>query len=272
MKKQTTVSVEVRAVSELVPYERNARKHPPEQVRQIANLIREYGWTNPILADDGGIIAGHGRQLAAQMIYAEGGTIRLPGGQELPAGTVPVVDCTGWSDAQRRAYILADNASALSSTWDDDLLKLELSFLQGAGFDLNLTGFDAAALDAALGASGGDDSGDPDPLKVSLADRFGIPPFSVLNAREGWWQDRKRAWLALGIQSELGRGETAGAGLTMSDTIHRLKPAADQALKNARKGKANATPGGSALPAANYGKNKARGDGRGRAIDGKGNK
>lgn len=65
-----------------------------------------------------------------------------------------------------------------------------------------------------------------------LGDEFLIPPFTVLNAREGWWQERKRAWLALGIQSELGRGGQAGQKLVMSETIQRLKPSADQALKN----------------------------------------
>lgn len=252
-----TIAAEVRPIGDLVPYARNARKHPPEQVRQIASLIREFGWTNPILADGDGIVAGHGRQLAARLIYDEGGTIRLPNGHELPAGTVPVIDCSGWSDAQRRAYILADNASALSSTWDDDLLKLELSFLEGSGFDLTLTGFDSAALEAALGAGAGGDKA-TDPLKVSLSDRFGIPPFSVLNAREGWWQDRKRAWLSLGIQSELGRGEGVDGGASPGGSprpLDRMKAA-----------KANATPGGAAMPAANYGKTKARGDGRGRAV------
>lgn len=267
MTKTVTIGVEPRAVDDLVPYERNARKHPASQVRQIANLIRQFGWTNPILADGDGIVAGHGRQLAAKLIYAEGGTIFMAPGEEaggvaLPPGTVPVADCTGWSENQRRAYILADNASALSSSWDDDLLKLELSFLEGAGFDLGLTGFDGDALAAALGVggSGGDgDGNEPDPLKVSLSDRFGIPPFSVLNAREGWWQDRKRAWLALGIQSELGRGENG----------HDAAPGgAPRPLDRMKAAKANATPGGSAMPSASYSKNKARGDGRGRAMNG----
>lgn len=287
MTKSHTIAVEVRPVDDLQPYERNARKHPPDKVRKLANIIREFGWTSPILADDVGIVAGHRRQLAAKLIYSEGGTIRLPGGQELPPGTVPVVDCTGWSDAQRRAYILADNQTTLEGEWDNDLLKLELSFLEGAGFDLDLTGFDGDALAAALGSNGGgDEGGEPDPLKVKLSDRFGVPPFSVLNAREGWWQDRKRAWLALGIKSELGRGETIHeSGMSFAESQDRLngfiaktrhKPNAAPGgsprpldrMKNTKR--ATATPGGSALPAANYGKSKARGDGRGRPMDGEG--
>jgi hypothetical protein len=85
-----------------------------------------------------------------------------------------------------------------------------------------------------------------------LADRFGIPPFSVLDARKGWWQDRKRAWIDLGIRSELGRGAAPGGSPRPQD--------------RARMEKANAVPGGSPMPAMNYSKTKARGDGRGRPI------
>lgn len=287
MASNQSVPVEVRPVGDLAPYERNARRHPPDKIRKLANIIREFGWTSPILTDEVGIVAGHRRRLAAMLIYEEGGTIRLPGGRELPAGTVPVIDCTGWSDEQRRAYILADNQTTLEGEWDEDLLRLELTFLDGAGFDLGLTGFDGEALEAALGAAQPAPS-DPDPLRVSLADRFGVPPFSVLNAREGWWQERKRAWLSLGIQSELGRGG-AFSGANDDGTVLHGGGLADQlgarAIANGRKrkanaipgggampldrakqGKANATPGGSAMPAANYGKTKARGDGRGRAM------
>ncbi|XAI96325.1 ParB/sulfiredoxin [Microcystis phage Mae-JY30] len=199
-------AIELRPVADLAPYDRNARRHTPEAVRSLVRIIDELGWTNPILADEDGIVAGHKRRLAALAIYGEGRAIRLPGGRELPMGMVPVIDCTGWSEAQRRAYILADNQTTLESEWDEDVLRLELSWLEGSGIDMGLTGFDAEALAAALDA--GNASGEEAPaLKVKLADRFGIPPFSVLRAAEGWWQDRKRAWLALGIQSELGRGE-----------------------------------------------------------------
>jgi len=201
-----SVAVDLVPVADLAPYARNARKHSEASVRRLVAIIEEMGWTNPILVDEDGIVAGHKRRLAALAIYEKGGTIRLPSGQELPAGMVPVLDVSGWTEAQRRAYIIADNQTTLESEWDADVLRLELSWLEGSGeVDMGLTGFDGEALAKALAVGGGD--GEPDPLKVSLADRFGIPPFSVLNAREGWWQDRKRAWLSLGIQSELGRGE-----------------------------------------------------------------
>jgi len=181
-------------VSDLTPYARNARTHTAAQVDQIAASIKEWGFTNALLIDeDNGIIAGHGRLLAAQ---------------KLGLKAVPTVTAKGWTDAQKRAYIIADNKLALNAGWDDELLKIEFQELEGLDFDLSLVGFDVGELDdlfkvlpeSAPGAGAG-----------SLSERFGVPPFSVLNAREGWWQDRKRAWLALGIKSEIGRGENGKA-------------------------------------------------------------
>jgi DNA modification methylase len=124
--------VERRTVAELVPYARNARTHSPEQVAQIAASIREFGWTVPVLLDEaGGIIAGHGRIMAAQ---------------KLGIADVPCMVAAGWSDGQKRAYILADNKLALNAGWDNELLKIELRDLDADGFDLSLTGFGADEL------------------------------------------------------------------------------------------------------------------------------
>jgi len=139
--KPSGVLAEFKALSLLVPYAHNARTHTPRQVDQIKALMVEHGWTNPVLADDVGIIAGHGRVLAAAALYAEGRRIKLPGGDLLPEGTVPVIDCTGWTETQRRAYILADNQSALNAGWDTATLKSELGMLEDAGFELELLGF-----------------------------------------------------------------------------------------------------------------------------------
>jgi DNA modification methylase len=120
-------NIERRRVSELLPYARNARTHSPEQVDQIAASVREWGWTTPVLVDeDSTIIAGHGRVLAAQKL-------KLP--------DIPVMVAKGWSEAQKRAYILADNKLALNAGWDTDLLKVELSELKDLDFDLPLIGF-----------------------------------------------------------------------------------------------------------------------------------
>ena len=111
----------------LVPYANNSRTHSDAQVAQIAASIREFGWTNPILTDgDNGIIAGHGRVLAAR---------------KLGMDTVPCIELAGLSETQRKAYIIADNKLALNADWDDELLAIEFSELADAGFDNLLTGF-----------------------------------------------------------------------------------------------------------------------------------
>ena len=119
--------VERRSVASLVPYARNARTHSAEQVDQIAASIREWGWTVPVLVDEqNGLIAGHARVLAAK---------------KLGLTEIPVMVASGWSEAQKRAYVLADNKLAMNAGWDDNLLKIELADLQALNFDLGLTGF-----------------------------------------------------------------------------------------------------------------------------------
>jgi DNA modification methylase len=115
-------------IERLVPYARNARTHSDEQVAQVAASIREWGWTNPVLVgEDGGIIAGHCRVLA---------------GRKLGLAEVPVMLATGWSEAQKRAYVLADNQLALNADWNPELLRLELGELKALDFDIGLIGFD----------------------------------------------------------------------------------------------------------------------------------
>lgn len=114
-------------LKDLVPYDRNSRTHSSEQVEQLANSIQEWGFTNPILVDESNmIIAGHGRMLAAQ---------------KLGIDEVPCMVAKGWTDAQIKAYVIADNKLALNAGWDDSLLKLEIKNLTDMNFDLNLTGF-----------------------------------------------------------------------------------------------------------------------------------
>lgn len=111
----------------LIPYARNSRTHSPEQVAQIAASIKEFGFTNPILIDEeNGIIAGHGRLLAAQ---------------KLGIDEVPVIVMAGLTAAQKKAYVIADNKLALNAGWDDEMLRIEFEELQEMGFDLELTGF-----------------------------------------------------------------------------------------------------------------------------------
>ncbi|PUE21851.1 hypothetical protein B9Z43_01330 [Limnohabitans sp. MMS-10A-192] len=114
-------------IDDLIPYARNSRTHSEAQVAQVAASIREFGFTNPVLIDaDGGIIAGHGRVLAAR---------------KLGMDTVPAIRIDYMTEAQKRAYVIADNKLALNAGWDDELLALELGDLNDEGFDLSLTGF-----------------------------------------------------------------------------------------------------------------------------------
>ena len=114
--------------TELIPYARNSRTHSDVQVNKIASSIKEFGFLNPVLIDeDNGIIAGHGRVMAAQ---------------KLGLKEVPVLQIGHLSDTQKRAYIIADNRLALDAGWDEDMLKLEFNDLANEGFNLDLTGFD----------------------------------------------------------------------------------------------------------------------------------
>lgn len=120
-----------------MPYGNNARTHTDEQVAQIAASIKEFGWTNPILVDgENGIIAGHGRVLAAR---------------KLNMRTVPVIELAYLTDAQRQAYIIADNKLALNAGWDDELLVMEFDDLKKVQFDLEITGFDESEIEKMIG-------------------------------------------------------------------------------------------------------------------------
>lgn len=221
--------IERRPISSLIPYARNARTHSPEQVQQLKASMVEFGWTIPVLVDEADVlIAGHGRLMAAAELVAAG---------RHDFGEAPTMVARGWSKAQIQAYRIADNRLALSAGWDPDMLRIEIGELRDEGYDVDLLGFDDQELTDLFEVGEEGEGGESLGRAGALAEDFGVPPFTVLNAREGWWQDRKRAWLALGIESELGRGE----------------------------GSANATPGGSQMPAADYSQSKARGDGRGRA-------
>lgn len=141
-------------IGQLIPYARNSRTHSAAQIDQIAASMIEWGWTNPILADTKGIVAGHGRVAAARKVLDSGSPLRMADGAPIPGGKVPVIDCTGWSDAQRRAYVIADNKLALNAGWDDEMLSLELEGLGDDGYDLELIGFDQAEIDALLNGDG----------------------------------------------------------------------------------------------------------------------
>jgi len=219
------LAIEMWPVDKPVDYPKNARKWSEHAIEKVAASIREFGFRQPIVVDpDGVIVIGHLRRVAART---------------LGMAEVPVHVAADLSPAQIKGLRIADNRTNEESTWDMELLGNELLEMSGMGCDLLLTGFELSQIDALLIQAGapapaGGHGGTGNP---TLAERFGVPPFSVLDARQGYWQDRKRAWLMLGIQSELGRGD--------------------------------ASPGGSPRPACDYSNNE-RGDGTGKAIAGGG--
>jgi DNA modification methylase len=128
------LKIQYKPIQDLIPYARNSRTHDDAQVAQIAASIKEFGWTNPVLLDgENGIIAGHGRVMAAS---------------KLGETEVPTIELSHMDDNQKRAYIIADNKLALNAGWDNEMLALELQDLSDAGYDLGLTGFDPDEIDA----------------------------------------------------------------------------------------------------------------------------
>ena len=141
-------TLETIQIDALIPYARNSRTHSDAQVAQIAASIKEFGFTNPVLIDaGGGIIAGHGRVLAAR---------------KLGLSEVPCIRLEHLTDAQKRAYVIADNRLALNSGWDMEMLKVEFADLQELGFDLELTGFDLDEIKELLAPVGTEGLTDPD--------------------------------------------------------------------------------------------------------------
>lgn len=144
------MQVTYKNVEDLIPYARNSRTHSDAQIAQIAASIKEFGWRNPVLIDgDNGIIAGHGRVLAARKLGME---------------QVPTIDGSDMTDIQKRMYVIADNKLALNADWDDEILALELEELQNLDADLELLGFDDEELNDLMNPDGDDEAdGDEEP-------------------------------------------------------------------------------------------------------------
>ncbi len=155
------IQIERVAIAALIPYVRNSRTHSDVQVAQIAASIREFGFTNPVLLDEAnGIIAGHGRVLAARKL----------GMQDVPA-----IRLAHLTEAQKRAYVIADNKLALNAGWDEELLRLELKDLQDLNFDVALTGFSTEELDALMAPPGTEGLTDPDAVPEAPEHPVSVP-------------------------------------------------------------------------------------------------
>ena len=162
---QSTERFEKVNIDRLVPYARNARTHSKEQILQLRSSLREFGFVNPVIVDkDLNIIAGHGRILAAK---AEGLT------------EVPCVFVEYLTDAQKKAYILADNRLAMNAGWDEELLALEFADLKDLGFDIGLTGFDENEIEKLFADSGGDVKDDGFDLTAALEQAAFVLPGDI---------------------------------------------------------------------------------------------
>ena len=163
-------AIEMRAVSALRPYPNNARRHSKRQVRQIAESIRRFGFTNPVLvSDEGEIIAGHGRVEAAKVLGMD---------------AVPTLALSHLSAAERRAYVLADNKLALNAGWDAEVLAIELQGLIDLDFDVSLTGFSLAEVDLVLDAA---DDRRETPGRIGAEDRIPPVPGEAVTRRGDLW-------------------------------------------------------------------------------------
>lgn len=286
-----TVADEYRPLADLSPNSRNYNIHTsPGAVERMANKVRHVGFTAPfIIQADGTILGGHLRRLALLALRAEA----YPEPKGVEAGwRVPcrVVEC---NEAQALAILAGDNADPAEVEFDVAGLAGILAELQEQG-ELEASGYDPARLEALIAelageqeesaGSGGAGSPDPEAARQTLAARFGVPPFSVLDARQGYWQERKRAWIALGIQSELGRGENtlgrqpeceayrgAEGDYTKCGAVEPIGEGLTAAQKRRRQAQ-KVSPGGSPRDAASLGTNgrTQRGDGRGHPIPGGG--
>tara|TARA_B110000211_G_scaffold64348_1_gene73884 strand:- start:5582 stop:6358 length:777 start_codon:yes stop_codon:yes gene_type:complete len=140
------LSIEYKSTGELIPYVNNSRTHSEQQIQQVAASIKEFGFTNPLLIDeDGGIIAGHGRLQAAQLLKLD---------------EVPTITLAGLTEAQKKAYVIADNKLGLNAGWDETLLQVELNSLNESDFDISLLGFDKEEMLEILGENALDGLGD----------------------------------------------------------------------------------------------------------------
>jgi len=273
-------------ISDLVPDPQNRRAHNPRNLTMITDALQAVGAARSIVIDEGNmILAGNGVTEAAAVAGITKVRVIDAEGDELIA-----VRRAGLTAEQKRSLALFDNRTGELATWDVEQLQADLH----AGLDLTPFFFEDE-LKTLLGNALADAAGPGG--AGSLADRFGVPPFSVLDARQGYWQDRKRAWLAIGIESELGRGENLQTLSEQSEDYrdgtgdyakrrggHATPPPTvtqnpDGTLNySGTKGQGKrfdrqraASPGGSPRPAMQTkGGKTQRGDGRGRPLAGAG--
>lgn len=189
------MKIELVDIELITEYENNAKKHPEWQIEQIAKSIQEFGFNDPIAIDeDNMIIEGHGRYLACK---------------KLGIKEVPCVRLENMSEEQKRAYIIAHNKLTLNTEFDLEKLEYELNALKLEGIDLEMLGFDDDEVrDFFDKTENVFDKIKENPIDSNLNQTFLVPPFSILDTKTQYWQERKKAWLSKGIKSELGRDDS----------------------------------------------------------------
>ena len=166
-------------INSIVGYVNNTRTHSQEQINQVKSSISEFGMVNPIGIHKNVILSGHcGWEALKQLDYKE----------------VPTVDLSHLTEAQKKAYIIADNKLALNAGWDEELLKIELESLQELDFDLDILGFDSDELDDLLQI---EEVIEEKKDSVNLSEKFLVPPFSVFDTKKDYWINRKKKWLEI---------------------------------------------------------------------------
>ncbi|ADG20381.1 DNA methylase N-4/N-6 domain protein [Paraburkholderia atlantica] len=178
-KKGLAVQISSRSIDGLIPYARNARTHSESQIAQIAASIEEFGMVGAIVVRDGVIAKGHGTLAAIRILYGAGKRLYPPpgrsrGAEPFPNGEAPVLDASGWTESQFRAFVIADNQLALLAGWNEELLRLEVTELRDDGFDVDLLGFKPVDLAHLLdhpgvGLTDEDDAPEPPEEPVSVA-------------------------------------------------------------------------------------------------------
>ena len=195
------MQIEYLKIEDVIPYANNPRNNDDEAVERVASSIKEYGFKNPLIVDkDNVIVAGHTRYKAAKRLGID---------------SIPTIKADDLTPAQIKAFRLADNKVAEYSSWDNEMLTIELEELQELDFDLDLTGFEEFEIESLLNEDENeDDLGDNlDENRETLQERFIVPPFSILDTRQGYWQERKKIWKQI-IKSDNGRDECLlGSGL-----------------------------------------------------------
>ena len=214
--KKTTSEMELIPVDKLVPYVNNARTHSAKQINKLRASMREFGFINPVIVDrDFNVIAGHGRIIAAQ---------------EEGIKEVPCVYVDFLTEAQRKAYILADNRIALDADWDEETLRVELEALKLEDFDFSFTGFDEQEFEDLSSAI---DASYQNLKRINLLEEsFITPPFSILDTRSGKWTQRERSWNEILI-SKRGRAEALLGGLKGLECQSGSKKASGTSVFNA---------------------------------------